>query len=119
MNANLDRSELEFIAKRNGKPSPKATSADILRACAEYFHVTESELTAPGRVTRTRIVPMQVAMYLHRDLLGMGWARIAPVFNRDRTSIYQHQVAMNVHMLDDDVLRRMVDEVSKLALRAA
>ena len=62
------------------------TPALIIRNVCKYYGVDEDTLKGPQR-SRNISEPRQLAMYLMRQLAGMGHDDIAKVFGRDRTTV--------------------------------
>ncbi len=94
----------------------KAKSSRVLAAVAEYLHVAESEVMGyhPAGVLK---IAHGVAVYLHRELLGMTQAEVARTFNRDHQTVKKTLERIVRELHDDPVLKRWVQEIEQQTCR--
>ncbi len=87
--------------------SPEA----ILRAVAQEFNITVSELTGPRR-TRRVSAPRQAAMYLLRELAQLSFPQIGELLGgRDHTTVMHGVTKVEKQMAADPTLREKMERV--------
>ena len=74
--------------RSNNRPYPRPTKQLIVRAVAEFYHITEEDIRGPRRVLQIHR-PRMVAYYLLRNLLNCSWPVIGGLLGgRDHTCPY-------------------------------
>lgn len=114
----LDPQERAYIAARETKAVRKPDSATVLRVIADYFRVTVDEVKAhyPAGVMKTA---HGVAVYLHRELLGMTLTETARAFSRDHQTIMSTLNRFQRDLRRDPVLQRWIESLVSLIAEAA
>jgi chromosomal replication initiator protein len=75
----------EIIEKSIQNFSKRVSDAQIIKAVAEFFHLSAEDLVS--RTRRKEIVePRQIVMYLLRDILEMSYPYIGEKLGRDHTT---------------------------------
>jgi chromosomal replication initiator protein len=86
-NEKIDSKKLdEIISETTQVSSKNVTAGAVIKAVAEFFEVSPSDLT--GRSRKSEVVePRQVCMYLLRDVLKLSYPHIGEKLgNRDHTT---------------------------------
>jgi chromosomal replication initiator protein len=74
---------------------------ELMRVIAEHYSLTARDLKSETRV-KTVVRPRQIAMYLARKLLGLGYAEIGRAFgNRDHTTVIHAEEKVSTLLQDD------------------
>jgi chromosomal replication initiator protein len=87
-------------------PAPDLSPQSILSTVARHYHLSEEQLTGPGRA-RALSVPRQLAMYLIREETGTSLPQIGQLLGgRDHTTILHGCEKIGNQIETDEQLRR-------------
>ncbi|MDZ4677293.1 MAG: chromosomal replication initiator protein DnaA [Oligoflexia bacterium] len=90
------------------------TIDELQRIVAENFSLTARDLKSETRV-KTVVRPRQIAMYLARKHLGLGYAEIGRAFgNRDHTTVLHAEEKVSTLLLDDFDFKSNVNRLETL-----
>ncbi len=87
-NNQIDQKKLDEIISETSQVSPKnITPADIIKTVAEFYEISQQELTDRGRKQEI-VEPRQVVMYLLREMLKLSYPNIGErLGKRDHTTV--------------------------------
>ncbi len=87
-NNTIDQKKLDEIINETAQVSPKnITPAEIVKTVAEFYEISQQELTERGRKQEI-VEPRQVVMYLLRELLKLSYPNIGErLGKRDHTTV--------------------------------
>lgn len=87
-NNKIDQKKLDEIISETSQVSPKnITPADIIKTVAEFYEISQQELTDRGRKQEI-VEPRQVVMYLLREMLKLSYPNIGErLGKRDHTTV--------------------------------
>ena len=80
-----DKAAEEIIEKSIQNITRRVSDDQILKAVADFYHVTINDLITRGRKKEV-VEPRQIAMYLLRDILEMSYPYIGEKLGRDHTT---------------------------------
>jgi chromosomal replication initiator protein len=87
---------------------------EVQRIVAEHFGITIRDLKSSSRA-KPIVGPRQIAMYLARKVLEMGYAEIGRAFgNRDHTTVLHAEAKVKDRMADDVDFRSEVNRLENL-----
>ncbi len=87
-NNKIDQKKLDEIISETSQVSPKnITPAEIIKTVAEFYEISQQELTDRGRKQEI-VEPRQVVMYLLREMLKLSYPNIGErLGKRDHTTV--------------------------------
>jgi chromosomal replication initiator protein len=87
---------------------------ELIRIVAGHYCLTARDLKSETRV-KTVVRPRQVAMYLSRKLLDLGFAEIGRAFgNRDHTTVLHADAKIKELQLDNDEFKSEVNQLENM-----
>ncbi|PJF28619.1 MAG: chromosomal replication initiator protein DnaA [Phototrophicales bacterium] len=92
----------QYDRPRDHLQKGKVTSADILRATADYFKLTVEDITGSSRVSKINFA-RQIAIYLLREQTDYSLNQIGALFNRTHSTILHsyNKVIQDLNELPD------------------
>jgi len=106
----LDLALAQQVLQRQQAPIDDSPEA-ILRAVAEEFRVSVSELTGPRRARRV-VVPRQAAMHLMREVTQLSFPQIGELMGgRDHTTVMYGTEKFQQRLQEDPSLQKRLEKV--------
>jgi len=103
----------EDIIEKSVKNLSKRVSDDqILKAVAEFFNISISDLIEKGRKKEV-VEPRQVAMFLLRDILDMSYPYIGEKLGRDHTTAIHAVEKINQEINKNSSLNQKINLIKE------
>ncbi|MFA6365033.1 MAG: chromosomal replication initiator protein DnaA [Candidatus Paceibacterota bacterium] len=105
----IDQKKLDEIISETAHISPKnITAAEVIRTVAEFYEVSQNELTDRGRKQEV-VEPRQVVMYLLREILKLSYPNIGEKLGkRDHTTVIHAYDKISKEMTQNSALNQKI-----------
>lgn len=94
-------------------PTGQVTSEYILKATADYYYLTVSQLLSKNR-NQKLTTPREICMYLMRDLLDITFNEIGAIFtNRDHSTVMKACKRVDTKINKDKTYKKAIADIKK------
>ncbi|MDR0979873.1 MAG: chromosomal replication initiator protein DnaA [Candidatus Nomurabacteria bacterium] len=108
--------KLEAELQDSAASRPRTTPDNILKATANYFHLTLTELSSESREKHI-LIPRQIAMYLMKTELSLSYPQIARALKRkDHTTAISSIQKITKNLATDTTLRDQIASIQEVCV---
>jgi chromosomal replication initiator protein len=108
-NNKIDQKKLDEIISETSQVSPKnVTPAEVIKTVAEFYEISQNELTERGRKQEI-VEPRQIVMYLLREILKLSYPNIGEKLGkRDHTTVIHAYEKISKEITTNSVLNQKI-----------